>query len=180
MQSHIQRSLSRTEHAIERTIFLSRWLLVPFYIGLVVGLLVLLARFWVELKHLVATAFSEQGSATIFGVLSLIDLSLLANLVLIVIFSGYESFVSRIETDEKERPAWMGKIDFAGLKVKLMGSLAAISGIYLLEALLELSSETWMSLGWKLGIHLTFVVSGLLFALTERIEASAESSGSHH
>ncbi|HEU0196913.1 MAG TPA: YqhA family protein, partial [Nevskiaceae bacterium] len=106
-------------------------------------------------------------------ILKLIDLSLLANLVLIVIFSGYESFVSRIESDPGERPAWMGKIDFAGLKVKLMGSLAAISGIYLLEALLNLDPSDWRGLVWKLAIHVTFVVSGVLFAFTEHVEAAS-------
>lgn len=166
------------ERAIEALIFRSRWLLAVFYVGLIFCLLVLVVRFVAELWHLASTVFSTQETATILGILDLIDLSLLANLVLIVIFSGYESFVSHIESGAAARLAWMGKIDFSGMKVKLMASLAAISGIYLLEALLNLDTQTTTDLAWKVGIHLTFVFSGLFFALTERIETSHAHSDS--
>lgn len=167
------------ERWVERLIYGSRWLLAPIYIGLIAGLLVVVVRFGFELWHLLETLFRSQESATILGVLNLIDLSLVANLVLIVMFSGYESFVSRIDEAGADRPAWMGTIDFSGLKIKLMASLAAISGIYLLEALLNMASQTWMSLAWKLGIHLAFVLSGVLFAVMDRIEASAQHNGPH-
>ena len=171
---------ARGERALEAVIFRSRWLLAPFYLGLVLGLVGLLVRFWMELLHLLPAITEGSESQTILGILNLIDLSLVANLVLIVIFSGYESFVSRIEAGESERPAWMGKVDFSGLKIKLMASLAAISGIYLLEALLNLASQSWEALAWKLGIHVTFVVSGVLFAVMDRIEAGAARGEPEH
>lgn len=166
--------MPRVERAIERLIFRSRWLLAPFYIGLIIALVVLLVQFAFDIGHMLPTLRDPESRPTILAILNLVDLSLVANLVLIVIFSGYESFVSRIDTGSDKRPAWMGKIDFSGLKVKLMGSLAAISGIYLLEALLNLDSQSRSDLVWKIGIHVTFVVSGVLFALTEFIQSRAE------
>lgn len=175
MANHLQSHLSRAEHLIERGMFQSRWLLLPFYVGLVVGLFVLLIHFWVELVHLIAGAAGpDSNDGVLVGVLRLIDLSLLANLLVIVILSGYESFVSRIVASPEERPMWMGKINFTGLKVALMGSLAAISGIYLLEAMIGLKAENWVAIAWKLAIHLTFVVSALAFALTHKIEHAAD------
>ncbi len=169
---------ARLERVMEIFILRSRWLLAPFYLGLVVALVGLMVRFWMELLHLWPVFSHGTEGQTILGILNLIDLSLVGNLVIIVIFSGYESFVSHIEAGDDERPAWMGTVDFAGLKVKLMASLAAISGIYLLEALLNLGSQTWQELGWKLGIHFTFVLSGVLFAIMDRVAAPAESA--HH
>lgn len=168
------------ERLIENILFRSRWLLAPFYVGLVLGLLALLVRFGLELSHLLATTLQPENGSIILGVLRLIDLSLVANLVLIIMFSGYESFVSRIDVATDDRPTWMGKIDFSGLKIKLMASMAAISGIYLLEALLKLPSQTRTMLAWKVGIHLTFVVSGVLFAVMDWIEARANHEEQAH
>lgn len=176
MNNTSPRWTTRVEHFMEAFILRSRWLLAPFYLGLILALIGLLVRFWMELLHLWPVVTGGSEGQTILGILNLIDLSLVANLVLIVIFSGYESFVSRIEAGDDQRPAWMGKVDFSGLKVKLMASLAAISGIYLLEALLNLHAQTWQALGWKLGIHFTFVLSGVLFAVMDRVAASAEAA----
>lgn len=126
-----------------------------------------------------ATLQPENGGI-ILGVLQLIDLSLVANLVLIIMFSGYESFVSHIDTATEDRPAWMGRIDFSGVKISLMASMAAISGIFLLEALLKLPTQSWTTLAWKVGIHLTFVVSGVLFALMDWVESRAHSHEQDH
>lgn len=171
---------SRLQRTVELVIFRSRWLLAPFYIGLIIALVVLLVQFATDMVHVIMTMSFPESRPTILGILNLVDLSLVANLVLIVVFSGYESFVSRIESDAAERPAWMGKIDFSGLKVKLMGSLAAISGIYLLEALLNLDTQSRADLFWKIAVHVTFVVSGVLFAVTERIEAHGDEPVSDH
>lgn len=175
MPNSAQSPMARVEHAVERMMFQSRWLLLPFYVGLVLGLFMLMIHFWAELIHLLGT-LSQPGRSDgiLIEILRLIDLSLLANLVVIVILSGYESFVSRIMAAPEERPMWMGKIDFTGLKVALMGSLAAISGIYLLEAMIGLRSENWVAIAWKLAIHLTFVISALAFAFTRKIEHGAE------
>jgi uncharacterized protein (TIGR00645 family) len=115
--------------------------------------------------------------------LALLDLTLLANLILMVIFAGYENFVSRIDiaTESKDRPHWMGTIDFSGLKIKLIGSLVAISVIELLKDFIELAGEAEVGEGtiWRIAIHLTFVVSGVLFALMDWIADKREFHGTH-
>jgi uncharacterized protein (TIGR00645 family) len=163
----------KAQQFVESIIFLSRWLLAPLYIGLIVGLIALLIHFFLDLGHLLRVLITGNDHDTILGVLGLVDLTLVANLVLIVMFSGYESFVSRIDSDTTARPAWMGKINFSGLKIMLMASLAAISGLNLLEALLKISSQTSEILAWKVGILFAFVVSAVLLALVERLEKRA-------
>jgi len=106
-------------------------------------------------------------------VLSLIDLSLAGNLLLIVVFSGYENFVSKIDTgDDEDRPGWMGTVDFSGLKMKLIASIMAISAIALLRAFMKLSEGEQIpdrTLAWLVGIHLTFVVSGVILAVMDLV-----------
>jgi uncharacterized protein (TIGR00645 family) len=115
--------------------------------------------------------------------LALLDLTLLANLILMVIFAGYENFVSRIDAaaNSTDRPHWMGTIDFSGLKIKLIGSLVAISVIELLKDFIELSGEAEVGEGtiWRIAIHLTFVASGVLFALMDWIADKREFNGTH-
>lgn len=170
------------ERALEQTLFKSRWLLAPFYLGLVVSLLLLLAAFVSELLHAIPAAFSlvdVDPEHMILTALGLIDLSLAGNLVVIVIFSGYENFVSKINTENAEdRPGWMGTLDFSGLKMKLIGSIVAISAISLLRAFMTLTDPQVPldepRLRWMLFLHLTFVVSGLLFAAMDWVGNRAE------
>ncbi len=169
------------ERALEAALFASRWVLAPFYVGLVVALVGLLGVFGVDLVHELAGLFAARpdklAEAGIVMALSLIDLSLAANLLLIVIFSGYENFVSRIDTARSEdRPGWMGTVDFSGLKMKLIASIVAISAIALLKSFLVLSDEgvhDERTLFWQVVIHLTFVISGVLLALMDFINARA-------
>jgi len=135
--------MSKITHAIETGLFKSRYLLMPLYIGLV-GVLVLLAiRFVQEFVNIILHFGDETGQEFVLEILALLDLTLLANLIIIVIFAGYENFVSRIDAahDSVDRPHWMGTIDFSGLKIKLIGSLVAISVIELLKDFIELSGE---------------------------------------
>src|SRR5215467_9778847 len=126
------------ERLLEALLFHSRWLLAPFYLGLVLALLMLLSAFVGELWHELPRLFEATPEQVILAVLSLIDLSLAGNLVVIVIFSGYENFVSKIDTEGSEdRPTWMGTLDFSGLKMKLIGSIVAISAISLLRAFMS-------------------------------------------
>ena len=162
------------ETFLERSLFASRWLMAPMYVGLVVALLGLVVIFFQELVHVVPTILSGSAHAedAILLALSLIDLSLAGNLVLIVIFSGYENFVSKLDIGETEdRPSWMGTVDFSGLKMKLVASIVAISAIALLKAFLEASESADAIDGpkmmWLVIIHLTFVVSGVLLALMD-------------
>jgi len=167
--------LLRIEHASERFLFGSRWLLAPFYIGLVVALVVILIKFFEEIWHLVTHIGEVEGEQLILSVLALLDLTLLANLVLIVIFAGYENFVSKIASARKseDRPSWMGHVDFSGLKMKLIGSIVAISVIGLLQDLTGWvlpDSEyavTAEQQFWRIMLHLTFLLSGVGFAFMD-------------
>jgi uncharacterized protein (TIGR00645 family) len=161
---------SAAERGFERAIFMSRWLLAPFYLGLSLALAVLLYDFVRRTAHLVEHLEIVEHDTIIIGILGLIDLSLMGNLVLMVMFAGYESFVSKLHIDDhNERLDWMGQIGFGDLKLKLMTSIVAISAIRLLEAFMDLENIDNRQLAWTVGIHVTFVVSGLLLALMERL-----------
>ena len=174
----------QAELALERVLFASRWLLAPFYVGLAIALIALLGVFgvelWRELTHLLHVEPERLGEAGILMVLSLIDLSLSANLLLIVIFSGYENFVSRIDTaDHQDRPDWMGTVDFSGLKIKLIASIVAISAIALLRTFLRIGDEPLNppALFWQVTIHLAFVASGVFLALMDFIASKTVKHG---
>lgn len=158
------------EKGLEALLFGSRWLLAPFYIGLVIAILLLLVKFVAELFHVVPLAWAGSTSDAIVGILSLVDIALVANLLLVIIIAGYENFVSKIDTGESvDRPPWMGHVDFADLKVKLIGSIIAISAIELLKAFVHVELLTNEQLAWKVGIHLTFVFSGVMFVLMDKL-----------
>lgn len=170
--------MKRLEHGLEVLMFGSRWLLAPFYVGLVVSILMLLVKFAQEFVHILAHVFSASESELILAVLTLVDMSLVANLLLIIIFSGYENFVSKIHTgDHEDRPEWMGKVDFSGLKLKLVASIVAISGIELLKAFVNVGGYSDKELAWKAGIHGLLVLSGVLLALMDRIAAGTAGHG---
>ena len=130
--------MPKFERVIEAILFQSRWTLAPFYLGLAFCLLLMLFHFARELSHFVVTIPTATESDVILGVLALIDLTFTANLVLIVIFSGYENFVSKFEAGDHDRPDWMTKVDFGGLKQKLMTSIVAISAIQVLKAFMNI------------------------------------------
>lgn len=163
--------MKKLEHFLENLIFNSRWLLAPFYFGLMLSIIILMAKFTKEFFHLIKIVLHAEGSEIIVGVLNLIDATLVANLLLIMIFVGYETFVSKIDTQgHEDRPDWMGKVSFSGLKIKLFASIIAISGIELLNAFMNVASFTNEQLAWKVGIHLTFVISGLLLSIMDWLE----------
>lgn len=168
------------ERGIERIIFFSRWLLAPFYLALVASLFILLFKMLQETGKYVLGALTASENDVILGALSLIDLTLTGALMIIVIFSGYENFVSRIdETEHDDWPEWMAKIDFSGLKLKLLSSIVAISAIKLLAAFMNISKYSDRELMWMTGVHVVFVVSGILMALTDKISGDAKSDKKH-
>ena len=175
--------MSKLTHAIEVTLFRARFLLAPLYLGLVGALILLCWRFIVEFYHIVQHIGEATAQTFTLELLALLDLTLLANLILMVIFAGYENFVSRIDVaaESKDRPHWMGTIDFSGLKIKLIGSLVAISVIELLKDFIELAGQDDVGGGtkWRIVIHLTFVASGVLFALMDWIADKREFDGTH-
>ena len=163
------------ERWIERVIFASRWLLAPLYIALAFALFGVILKFGQGLLHFLPHIFEIDESRVILDLLSLVDLALTASLVVIVIFSGYENFVSRIDPEgHQDWPEWMTKISFSGLKLKIMSSIVAISAVQLLRAFLDLRNYSDRDLGWYAGIHLVFVISAIILAWTDRI--SGESS----
>jgi uncharacterized protein (TIGR00645 family) len=172
------------ESTLEGGLFASRWLMAPFYVGLVAALIALMVVFFQELVHQipmlwtfdpVTHVYAMTANDAIMLALSLIDLSLAANLVLIVMFSGYENFVSKFDVgDHEDRPDWMGTVDFSALKLKLVASIVAISGIALLKSFLDLGTDAKdltpsdeKSLMWQVIVHLTFVISGVLLAFMD-------------
>ena len=165
--------MQQLEQWFEKSLFASRWLLAPFFAGLVVAVGVILVKFVQELWHLIVHLSEFSEAEVIVHVLTLIDVSLIASLLVIIIFSGYESFVSKIEIeDDGDRPDWMGKVGFAGLKIKVIGSIVAISAIELLKVFLTIDEFSDNQLMWRVLIHLTFVVSGTLLALQEKLSPS--------
>lgn len=164
------------EDKFERGLFAARWIMAPMYLGLVVALAMLAVVFLRELVAYVPLAWEMMPEKMILVVLTLIDLTLAGNLLLIVLFSGYENFVSKFEFDTgTDRPEWMGKVNFSGLKMKLIASIVAISGIHLLKQFMEIGNAggaiDTVALLWLTIIHLTFIVSGLLMALMDWLAA---------
>jgi len=163
-------ALKRVANGLESVLFNSRWLMAPFYLGLVVSLAVLLYKFGMMLWEFVLHAPAATEADIILGVISLIDVTLTGNLILIVVFSGYENFVSRIDPGgHPDWPEWMTKVDFAGLKQKLLASIVAISAIQVLKAFMNLDANVdARRMGWLVGVLLVFVVSTLVLALSDR------------
>ena len=162
--------MKRVERVIEFVIFNSRWLMAPFYLGLVIALLVLLFQFALDLFEYVMHARAAGESGIILGLLGLVDLTLTGSLIVIVIFSGYENFVSKLDTaSHPDWPEWMTKVDFSGLKQKLLASIVAISAIQVLKAFMNIDKYDTTKLAWLVGIHLVFVISTLLIALSDRL-----------
>lgn len=168
------------EGRFEQFLFAARWLMAPMYLGLVISLAILTIIFVRETYEVLPHVFEMSADEGILTILTLIDLSLAANLMLIVIFSGYENFVSKMDLeDATDRPSWMGKVDFSGLKLKLIASIVAISGIHLLKVFMELghSGDKAVSLDtlrYMVIVHLAFVVSGVLLALMDWLTARTD------
>jgi uncharacterized protein (TIGR00645 family) len=174
--SQVRPAPERVRRGFEYVLFNSRWLMAPFYVGLVVALAVLFLKFLRMLWEFILHAPGAKSSETILDALSLIDVTLVGNLLLIVVFSGYENFVSRIDTTGNPSwPIWITRIDFAGLKQKLLASIVAISAIHVLEAFLNIDAAfdaTRMT--WLVAVHLVFVISALLLALSDRWTAEKD------
>jgi uncharacterized protein (TIGR00645 family) len=163
------------ERAVEHTIFGCRWLLAPFYVGLAISLLVLLIKFGQKTAALVGNAVPAASGDVIAMVLSLIDLSLIASLVLMVMLASYENFVSRFELQGyKYKPSWMGHVDFGELKVKILTSIVAIAAIHVLEIFMNIGPASDRELGWSVAILIAFVLCALLLAVMNRLTPSAQ------
>lgn len=158
------------ERTLESFLSASRWLLAPFYVMLVIALGGLLVKAVQEAWHFMSHIVVATESEVILGVLALVDLTFTGSLIVIVIFSGYENFVSKIDPNtHRNWPEWMSRIDFSGLKLKLISSIVAISAIQVLKAFMNVKGTSDRDLMWLVVIHVVFVASGLLMAWTDRI-----------
>jgi uncharacterized protein (TIGR00645 family) len=171
----------RLQDSLEEGIFASRWILAPLYLCLVLTLPIIGLKFLQEFWHIVSHFRSITTQFMEIAVLELVDVVLVANLLMMIIFSGYENFVSKIDVAKThvDRPSWMGKIDYSGLKLKIIGSIVAISSIELLKLFIDLGTMSPSSapattefFRWKMTgmiiLHGVFVFSGLIFAFTEK------------
>jgi uncharacterized protein (TIGR00645 family) len=169
------------ERMIERGLFASRWLMAPFYVGLVATLILLMIQFARHLIELLMHVSTLTENDVVLGALALIDLSLAGNLVLIVVFSGYENFVSKIDVgDHEDKPDWHGKVDFSGLKLKLIASIVAISGIHLLKIFMDIAKYSDRDVQWSIVIHVVFVFSGVMLAWMDRLSGHGEEGTVSH
>lgn len=165
----------RIETGLEKFLFASRWLMAPFYVLMVGSLAMLLVKFAQETWHIATHALAMSEADAVLAVLSLIDITLTGNLMMMVLFAGYENFVSKMDVkDHEDRPDWMGKVDFSGLKLKLIASIVAISGINLLKNFMSLDAAVMspgreQQLYWMVVIHMVFIASGVMLAVMDKI-----------
>lgn len=158
------------ERTFESIMYASRWILAPIYLGLSITLFLLGIKFFEEAIHAMPLVLDMSESDLVLLTLSLVDIALVGGLLVMVMFSGYENFVSRIDVvDGTEKLSWLGKLDSGSLKQKVAASIVAISSIHLLKAFMEAQTITNDKLMWYVIIHLTFVLSALGMALVDRM-----------
>jgi len=161
---------SKLEQVFETIVFGSRWIQAPLYGGLIVAELLYAYKFIVELWEMVYHARELTETIFMLGILSLIDITMVANLLTMVVIGGYATFVSKLDLeDHKDRPDWLSHVDPGTIKVKLAASLIGISSIHLLKAFVNIANETPEHIKWKILIHMTFLGSAILLAWTDKI-----------
>ena len=158
------------ETALEKIIFWSRWLQAPLYAGLIVGGVLYAYKFVKELVHMCMTINEITESALMLGILTLVDITMVANLLIMVIIGGYSTFVSKMDIESHEdRPEWLKKVDAGTLKVKLAGSLVGVSGIHLLQTFINIENKNMEHVQWQVIIHVVFLISSVMLAYSEKI-----------
>ena len=161
---------NKSQSILAGFIFWSRWLQAPLYVGLIVAQTVYVYHFMVELKHLVLGVQGMSATDIMLLVLGLIDVVMIANLLIMVIVGGYETFVSRLNLqDHPDEPEWLSHVNAGVLKVKLAMALIGISSIHLLKTFINAPQMSEQTIKWQVAIHLTFVISALVMAYTDRI-----------
>lgn len=162
--------MKRIEKRIEKLMYLSRWLLAPIYLGLSLSLMMLVIAFFKEVIHTLPIILTLPESDLVLLVLSLIDLSLVGGLIVMVMISGYENFVSQLDIEEgTEKLSWLGKMDSSSLKMKVAASIVAISSIHLLRVFMAAQKIPNDKILWYIIMHMTFVASAFMMGLLDRI-----------
>ena len=169
--------LGSIEEKLEISMFASRWFMAPVYVVLSLSLAIIMFKVVQEFIFNIPEFNSMDNKSLLLFVLHIIDMALIGNLVLMILFAGYENFVSKIGAakESEDKPDWMGKVDFSGLKLKLVASIVAISGINLLEAFMSLDLHSDRDIRWQIIIHLVFIVSGVMLALMDFIASKTKS-----
>jgi len=158
------------ENRIEKTLYAARWLLAPIYLGLSLALILLSIKFFQEALHFFPIILSTTESDMVLVILSLVDMSLVGGLIIMVMLSGYENFVSRIDIDEgEEKLSWLGKLDSGSLKQKVAASIVAISSIHLLQKFMNAEHIANDKLMWFVILHITFVLSAIGMAWVDKM-----------
>lgn len=161
---------NKLETGFEKIIFASRWLQAPLYAGLIVSGALYAYKFVVELIHLCASINEITETALMLSVLTLVDITMVANLIIMVIIGGYSTFVSKMDLDKHEdKPEWLQKINASTLKIKLAGSLVGVSGIHLLITFINIKNYDTENVMWQVIIHFVFLLSAVMLAWSERI-----------
>ncbi len=162
--------MKKIENLFETIIFASRWVQAPIYGGLIVGSVLYTYKFLEELIHLCANIGDMKEEVLMLGILTLVDISMVLNLLVMVVIGGYATFVSRIHLEAHEdRPDWLEKVDAGTLKVKLAGALVGISGIHLLKSFININNKDFEQVKWQIVIHVVFLFSTLMLAYTEKV-----------
>lgn len=162
--------LTKSKHALSGLIFLSRWLQAPLYFGLIVAQGVYVYHFMIELWHLVLRVTTIKESEIMLVVLGLIDVVMIANLLIMVIVGGYETFVSRLHLKgHPDEPEWLSHVNAGVLKVKLATALIGISSIHLLKTFIDTENKSEKTMLWQVVIHMTFVLSAVILAWIDRL-----------
>lgn len=174
--------MKKVENFFESLVFSSRWIQAPIYGGLIVASMLYTYKFLVELVHLTVSVNSITEEILMLGILTLVDITMVLNLLMMVIIGGYATFVSKIHLQNHEdRPDWLEKIDAGTLKVKLAGALVGISGIHLLKSFINISNkDNFEQVKWQIIIHVVFLFSTLMLAYTEKVLHSSHAKSSNH
>jgi uncharacterized protein (TIGR00645 family) len=162
------------EQLIEKAMYATRWLMAPIYLGLSLALLALGIKFFQEVFHILPIIFSMKEVDLILVILSLIDITLVGGLIVMVMFSGYENFVSRLDIEgDDDKLGWLGKLDSNSLKNKVAASIVAISSIHLLKVFMDTENIPNDKIMWYLLIHMTFVLSAFAMGYLDKITKEA-------
>jgi uncharacterized protein (TIGR00645 family) len=160
---------SKLEEVTEKLLFASRWILAPIFLGLSLALVALGFKFFQEAWHVFSHLIEMGESDLVLTVLAMIDIVLVGSLIVMVMFSGYENFVSTIDARGTDSLNWLGKLDAGTLKLKVAASIVAISSIHLLRVFMEIEKKSETAIKWYVIVHMTFVVSAVLLGVLDKM-----------
>ena len=160
---------SKAETFFEKLLYTSRWILAPIFLGLALALIALAIKFFLQAFHMFVDIWHSEESELVLSVLAMIDMALVGSLIVMVMFSGYENFVSTIDAKGTDSLNWLGKLDAGTLKLKVAASIVAISSIHLLSVFVKVETIENHKIMWYVIVHLTFVISAVLLGVLDKM-----------